>query len=280
MRRAWPVLAVLLLAACSKEGRRPPESLFVGIDVSGSFEQTGRRESALEFLSYYLHARLNERGGLAPLKALYVGSIGGEMTEESKSFYPIHAFQGKAPARIHEDLKAWFPRSDKITDFNIFFNQVAAIAQKRNLALSPITVLLISDGVPDLSGRLEGPAHQARFDLVDAGPLEFLSRRVTLRLLFPSPMVASRWETKVKRRRARLWTVDGQVMEGWKMELDAARPPEQQERLWKWIADNVDYRVRSSRIGLKSKARVEEDEMPEPPPPATPAPKPKAVKKK
>ncbi|MBI3551428.1 MAG: hypothetical protein HY077_02820 [Elusimicrobia bacterium] len=265
-------LAALLLAGCSQQdARRPAESVFVGVDVSGSFHDGGHFESSLEFLSHYLYGRLTGQGGLAPVKTLYVGSIGGEYTEESKSFYPIHSFQGKSPEQIQADLRDWFPKSDKYTDFNIFFKQVAQIAEKRNLSLSPITIVLLSDGVPDIKGMPEVPARQARFDMIDLGSLEYLSRRVTVRLLFSSPIVAARWESAIKRQRVRVWTVDEHVMEGWKAQYEVGKPPEQQDKLWRWINDNVDYRVRGVKFGLRrAKASASADEeaeaAPKPPP--------------
>jgi hypothetical protein len=76
-------------------------------------------------------------------------------------------------------------------------------------------------------------------------PLEFLSRSTTVRLLYPTPTVAVNWERGVDRRRVRLWTVDAQVMAGWRAQLAPGAPPEAQAGLWKWIADNVDFRVRA-----------------------------------
>ncbi len=35
-------------------------------------------------------------------------------------------------------------------------------------------------------------------------------------------------------------------MEGWKEQLVKGASPDKQKRLWKWIEDNVDYRVRKT----------------------------------
>jgi hypothetical protein len=43
----------------------------------------------------------------------------------------------------------------------------------------------------------------------------------------------------------RLWTVDAQVMAGWRDQVTAGAPPEAQGDLWKWVSDNVDFRVRA-----------------------------------
>jgi hypothetical protein len=80
---------------------------------------------------------------------------------------------------------------------------------------------------------------------VKVGPLEYLSRSTTVRLLYPTPTVAVRWERGVERNRVRLWTVDAQVMAGWREQMVPGAPLDAQERLWKWIADNVDFRVRA-----------------------------------
>jgi hypothetical protein len=76
--------------------------------------------------------------------------------------------------------------------------------------------------------------------------LEFLSRNITVRLLYPTPTVAVGWEKGVKRDRVRLWTLDAQVMGGWHAQLASDRSPDAQAKLWRWVDDNVDFRVRSS----------------------------------
>jgi hypothetical protein len=43
----------------------------------------------------------------------------------------------------------------------------------------------------------------------------------------------------------RLWTQDDQVMVGWRTQLAVGEPPEAQDKLWSWINDNVDFRVRA-----------------------------------
>jgi hypothetical protein len=235
---------VIGLTACSPAGEhREHVALFVGIDVSGSFWHTGHFNDALDFVADYLHGHLNGTGGLAPLKTLFVGSIGGEVVDEPKSFHPIEDFQGKSAETIRARLHEWFKRADLNTDFNVFFRQIALIAGKRNLSLNPIEIVMVSDGIPDLPNEVPG-----RVQDVDFSPLEFLSRRVTVRLLYASPTKCSEWETKIPRRRVRMWTVDDQVMVGWKKQLKPNLPLEQQDDLWKWILDNVDYRVRPNLL--------------------------------
>jgi hypothetical protein len=66
--------------------------------------------------------------------------------------------------------------------------------------------------------------------------------------LYTSPQVAVRWEQEVPRRRVRMWTVDDEVMDGWSSQIAPGRALEQQEALWTWIKENVDFRVRRRLI--------------------------------
>src|SRR5689334_22309101 len=102
------ILACSLSAPSWAEGRART-ALFVGIDVSGSFHSTGHYPDALRFLAQYIHGHLNGLGGLEPIKALFVGSIGGNRFEETKAFRPIEDFRGKSVAQIEADLKTWYP---------------------------------------------------------------------------------------------------------------------------------------------------------------------------
>lgn len=251
MRRASSILcllSVILLTGClGEQSRRARVAIFVGIDVSGSFQRSGYYDDSLKFLSHYTYGHLYGLGHLSLPKALFVGSIGGESLEEPKSFRPIHEFQEKTIAEIEANLKGWFPKSDHITDFNIFFKQVASIVRKRNLSLTPIEIILLTDGIPAVPGA-RGEAIIGNFKKIDISPLEFLSRKVTVRLLYASPTAATKWETAIPRKRVRMWTVDGAVMTGWRSQLKQGAKPPEQEKLWTWIKDNVDYRVRPFRM--------------------------------
>jgi len=234
-------LAALVAVAPSSafETRRQQIALFVGIDVSASFRNTGNYNDALRFLARYIHGHLHGIGDVEPVKALFVGSIGGNNIEEAKSFRPIEDFKGRSIEQIEASLKSWFPKGDSNTDFDAFFHSVSMIAQKRNLALTPIEVVLVTDGIPDTPGEKE-----TRIANVNVKPLEFLARRVTLRLLYPTATVCSHWETRVDHKRLRMWTVDDQVMSGWSRQLESGVPPSQQKEFWKWVLSNVDFRVR------------------------------------
>lgn len=253
-RRLWqrPTSALALLAAAcipADVEQDPRLTLFLGIDVSGSFENTGHYDDALNFAAHYIYGHLQGLGELEEPAVLFVGSIGGERPGESKSFHPIHDFQGKSVEEIERDLRRWFQPDDAFTDFNPFFDRVAAFVKSRNLILKPLTVVIISDGVPDISARAAAAnADDERYRTISLEPLEFLSRNVTVRLLYASPSVAVRWEQEIPRRRVRMWTVDHEVMNGWSAQVAPGRAIEQQESLWVWIKENVDFRVRRRLI--------------------------------
>jgi hypothetical protein len=118
------------------------------------------------------------------------------------------------------------------------------LIRRQNLVLAPLNVVLLSDGIPDdaLPASADSVGAVGRLDV---SSLEYLSRSVTVRLLYPSPTVAVAWEREMPRNRVRLWTLDAQVTAGWRAQMEPGAPPEAQERLWRWIADNVNFRVRS-----------------------------------
>lgn len=263
-RRLALLLAVLgmgLFAArgCTPAGedfREPRYVMMVGVDVSGSFRASGHYGDALDFLAHYLYGHLHGVGELREPTALFVGPVGGDEPGEVQAFHPIHDFRGKSVEQIAADLREWFPpeSQDRLTDFGAFFQRVSELAKRQGLILSPMNVVLLSDGIPDLAARPvqtsasggpppDGPA-DSRYASVDVSPLEYLSRSITVRLLYPEATVAAGWERGVERRRVRLWTTDETVMAGWREQLEEGVPPERQTALWAWIADNVDFRVR------------------------------------
>jgi hypothetical protein len=247
---AVAALCALLSAACGLEPgeRKPRISLFIGVDTSGSFQRSGAYDDAMAFLAHYIYGHLNALGGLDRPRELFVGAIGGRDPNEPKAFHPIQDFTDKSVEQIERDLRAWFPSSDSLTDFNPFFKQVARIVKERNLVLAPITLTLVTDGIPDFSAPRARAGSTAIYKHVDLAPLEYLSRRLSLRLAYVSPQVGKNWRDLVPRQRVRVWTVDAEVMKGWRSQIDSRAGTAEQDRLWAWIQHNVDYRVRSAGI--------------------------------
>lgn len=248
-RSTISLFLALGLAACAQPENAPPppSTLVVGLDVSGSFRQSGHFDEAIDFAALYIYGRLHGLGGLRPATAIFVGSLGGERPGEPKSFYPIQDLTGKSPEQIAADLRAWFPETDPITDFNAFFQRIAVHVKRNNLVLAPLNVVMLSDGRPDIPGGSQLSAEKL-YAQVDLRPLEYLSRSVTVRLLYATPGVASDWERLVPRKRVRLWTQDWQVMQGWQRHMAAGLPPEGQDSVWSWVRSIVDFRVKRSRV--------------------------------
>jgi hypothetical protein len=228
----------------AEEGRVPKSTLVIGIDVSGSFR--AHYEDAINFAAHYLYGRLNGLGELRTPSAVFVGSVGGERPGEAKSFQPVHAFRDKSVDEIANILRELYPPEDSFTDFNIFFDRVGTLIKRQGLILAPLDVVLFSDGVHDV--RSTGAASADVYAQIDVGPLEYLSRNVTVRLLYASPTVSVNWERGVKRQRVRMWTVDAPVMSRWQEQVDPDSSIDGRQGLWKWIGDNVDFRVRSRRL--------------------------------
>ena len=93
-----------------KVERKPRLSMFVGVDVSGSFLRSQHYENALEFLAHYIYGHINGLGEMEVPAVLFVGEIGGSDVGEPKTLFPIHTFQGKSISEIHRQLKDIFPR--------------------------------------------------------------------------------------------------------------------------------------------------------------------------
>ncbi|HEX6939722.1 MAG TPA: hypothetical protein VF158_09950 [Longimicrobiales bacterium] len=241
------------LAGCAFDApanRAPRSTLIVGIDVSGSFRASGHYQDALSFAARYIHGHINGLGGLEVPRALFVGAIGGDEPGKAQAFHPIHDFQGKTVEQIEWDLENWFPPDDRITDFNAFFTRAADLVKRQSLTLAPITIVVFSDGVPDLVRRPDGSRPEVddpeRFKRLDVSGLEYLARNVTVRVLYPDPPVAVAWERHLPRNRVRIWTVDNVVMQGWRAQWNIEQDAGQQAEFWKWVRDNVDFRVRRS----------------------------------
>jgi hypothetical protein len=259
MSRVASILAAVALAGalsvlvtgCTQESaqpNKPHHTLFIGVDASGSFKNSGYYDNALSFLAHYIYGHLHALGGLDQPQAMFVASVGGKDLREPKSFHPIHDFDNKDIPQIEAELRKWFPPADRVTDFNPFFAEMARITKERNLVLAPINVMIITDGVPDAATSGTTAGSRALYEKIDLKPLEYLSRNVTLRLAYISPKVGDQWRRHVPRERVRLWAVDGEVMKTWREKLEPNRDLTEQTRFWKWLQDTVDYRVRSSKL--------------------------------
>ncbi len=230
-----------------KNADQPRLSMFVGVDVSGSFVKSGYYDDAIDFLANYLYAHLHGLGGLEVPHTLFVGSIGGENANQAKTFYPIETFQDKSVGEIARKLEEIFPKSgtNPMTDFNAFFEQVAETVRNRKLVLRPISIVMLSDGVPDVP---EGGGKN--FRSIRVQPLETLSRNITVRLLYTSAEIGKDWQTEVRRSRVKIWTQDAPVMVSWKDStiMQPGQPMDHQQKFFDWVKDNVDYGVSARRI--------------------------------
>lgn len=243
------LLPALLLAGCSLGSGepRPRLSMFIGVDISGSFMSGQYFDDSIDFLAYYIYAHLNGLGGLEVPSVLFVSSIGGARADEPKTFYPIQSFENKSIQEIKTGLKEIFPRENPnpFTDYNAFFEQVALTVKNKNLVLRPISIVMVSDGVPDVKrgGKTD-------FRSIVVKPLEKLARSVTIRLLYTDAVVGKYWQTRVPRSRVKIWTQDAEVLMSWKDPkiLMPGRPIEEQDRFFDWISDNVDFGVRSRSV--------------------------------
>jgi len=247
---AWVFLLSAIATGCEMlpSEKKMATTLFIGVDASGSFKHSGYYNNALKFLARYIYGHMNEIGGLVTPRALFVGSVGGKKHDEPKTFHPIHDFKGKSIKEIEKDLKTWFKPNDTLTDFNSFFEEVARITKERNLILAPITMMVVSDGIPDFSKKSGGNKGKGLYSKINLKPLEHLSRNITLRLTYVSPVVAKKWRTQVPRNRVQLWTVDGEVMKRWPKYMKPGVDFAKQAEFWEWLRDNVDYPIRGSKV--------------------------------
>jgi hypothetical protein len=247
IHRWFFIVCFLLLAACEAGDPKPRLSMFIGVDISGSFTNSRYYENSLEFLAAYLHSHLNGVGGLEVPNVLFVSSIGGASANEPKTFYPKQTFEGKSVAEIATRLRELFPAStsNPYTDYNAFFDQIAATVRNRKLVLRPISIVMFTDGVPDV--KREG---RTDFRSIDVKPLEILSRNITIRVLYTTAGTGRSWQTEVPRSRVKIWTQDADVMISWNDPsiLVPDRPIAEQEKLVQWIEDNVNYGVSARRV--------------------------------
>jgi len=239
---------VFIVIGCSLDAEQKPRlSLFVGVDISGSFINSGYFDESLNFLAHYIYAHLESIDDLEEPNVLFVSSIGGAQPNEPKTFFPIQTFENKSVEEIEERLHDIFPDTvqNPITDFNAFFEQVALTLRNKNLVLRPVSVVMVSDGIPDI--KKDG---ETDFRSLDLSPLEQLSRNITIRVLYTDPVTGRNWQTKVPRRRVKIWTQDAEVMTTWNDSTIYLhdKPIVEQARWTEWVKDNVNFGVRARRV--------------------------------
>ena len=242
-------MALVGLAGCAdgpSSPRAPASTLFIGIDTGSAFRHSGHYDQAVSFLSHYIYGHIHELGGLDKPQALFVTGMGGKESHEPKNIHSLREFEGKSVSQIESALKQWFPAVDPAPDFNPFFQGIAQVTREQGLSRAPMTVLAITDGVPETSGTGTTADRHNLYAHIDLQPLEQASRNVTLRLAYVSPTVGAYWRAQVPRNHIRLWTVDTEVMKRWKTYPHAGVAPQAQSAFWRWLHDDVDVRIRSA----------------------------------
>ncbi len=225
--------------------------MFIGVDISGSFMRGKYFNDSIEFLARYIHAHLNGLGEMEVPHSLFVGSIGGVKKDEAKTLYPIEKFQDRTVEQIEAELREIFPvgRVNTYTDFNSFFSQVGDMIDQKKLLLKPISIVLLTDGNPDLADA-GGRNTSDKFRKLTVTPLEGLSRNITIRVLYTDAVTAKCWRDQVPRKRVKVWTQDAVVMAEWKdpRMMVPGKPFEQQAKFFAWVRDNVDFTPRLKRV--------------------------------
>lgn len=248
-----------LLTGChwfggNEKAAKAPKVYFIGIDVSGSFRNGPYFNDAMEFLSRYIAIHLKGHGDASKAKELFVASIGGRTPGEAKTFYPIQTFKYKNPKETAKFLKRTFNKGkpNPITDYNIFFKQVAERVRSKKLLLKPIEVILVTDGIPDLKNSKRKP-RASDYAKLNLRELENLSRNVTVRVLYTSALTGMNWQEHIPRRRIKIWSQDAKVMVQWKDPkiLLPGKPLATQERFFAWLRANVDPSVRKKTVAVR-----------------------------
>ena len=203
------------------QGARTPEVpaprlvMFIGVDISGSFMNGRYFDDSIQFLARYIYGHLNGVGAMEVPHSLFVGSIGGATKDEAKTLYPIEAFQNRSVEQIEQRLHEIFPkgRVNTYTDFNAFFTQVGDMIDQKKLLLKPISIVLMTDGDPDMGETSPASTDKdAKFRHLSVSPLEGLSRNITVRVLYTDAVTGKNWLDEMPRKRVKVWTQDAVVM--------------------------------------------------------------------
>lgn len=232
---------------------QPRLVMFVGVDISGSFMNGRYFDDSIDFLAHYIYGHLNGLGEMEKPHSLFVGSIGGRTKDEAKTLYPIETFQNRDIDQIKAELYQIFPkgRVNPYTDFNAFFEQVGDQVGQKKLILKPISIVLMTDGDPDMGGmNSSDPDKMKKFRNLNVAPLEGLSRNITVRVLYTDAVTAKNWRDEVPRKRVKIWTQDAVVMAEWKDSklMLPDTPYANQKRFFGWVKENVDFQPRLKRV--------------------------------
>jgi hypothetical protein len=246
------------LGSLAKGPSKPAEApvprlvMFIGVDISGSFMNGRYFDDSIDFLARYIHAHLNGLGEMEVPHSLFVGSIGGATKDEAKTLYPIEAFQNRSIEQIEARLHEIFPkgRVNTYTDFNAFFTQVGDMIDQKKLLLKPISIVLLTDGDPDMGDAAASTDKNEKFRKLSVSPLEGLSRNITVRVLYTDAVTGKNWLDDMPRKRIKVWTQDAVVMAEWKDPKTYLpdTPFEQQTRFFSWVRNNVDFQPRLRRV--------------------------------
>jgi hypothetical protein len=241
-------------AAKPAEAPTPRLVMFIGVDISGSFMHGRYFDDSIQFLARYIYAHLNGLDDIEVPHSLFVGSIGGATKDEAKTLYPIESFQNRSVEQIEQRLHEIFPtgRVNTYTDFNAFFTQVGDMIDQKKLLLKPISIVLFTDGDPDMGEGTSSASTDkaAKFRNLSVSPLEGLSRNITVRVLYTDAVTGKNWLDDMPRKRVKVWTQDAVVMAEWKdpKTFLPDTPIEKQTRFFSWVKDNVDFQPRLRRV--------------------------------
>jgi hypothetical protein len=120
--------------------------------------------------------------------------------------------------------------------------------------LKPLSIVLLTDGVPDLGGN----TRDEKFRNLNLKPLEGLSRNITVRVLYTDAVTAKNWRDEVPRKRVKVWTQDAVVMKEWDdpRTMVPGKSFAEQEQFFSWLKDNVDFSPRLKRWSERVQAHA------------------------
>src|SRR5439155_1054510 len=89
----------------------------------------------------------------------------------------------------------------RVARSTLVIERVGTLVKRQNLVLSPLNIVMLTDGIPDT--RSEKNDSLSKYKKINVSGLEYLSKNTTVRILYPRPTVAVHWEKNVPRRRVR-----------------------------------------------------------------------------